>query len=167
MRVPTSAVIGEVRNGFRYVLDGWNAERILVALEAGDNGCGLNQRTTERAISREVVGHKIGSNQGVQILIADAFMKIQAADRMRFKAARVFDAGQPRAEANIAKHLASEASWETANAALDTHGGYGFVDKYDIERTFGDSHKSRVAPFTINMIKSFTGTKVLGLPRPN
>lgn len=166
MRVPASAVIGEVGNGFRYVIDGWNAERILLASEAIGDGYWFTQRSTDYANSREVFGRKIGSNQGVQFPIVDAYMKIRAADMMRFEAARLFDAGEPcGAEANMAKHLASEASWAAANAAVDTHGGYGFVDEYDVERKFRETRMFQVAPVNNNMIKAFIGTKVLGLPR--
>lgn len=166
MRVPASAVIGEVGNGFRYVIDGWNAERILLASEAIGDGYWFTQRSTDYANSREVFGRKIGSNQGVQFPIVDAYMKIRAADMMRFEAARLFDAGEPcGAEANMAKHLASEASWAAGNAAVDTHGGYGFVDEYDVERKFRETRMFQVAPVNNNMIKAFVGTKVLGLPR--
>lgn len=166
MRVPASAVIGEVDNGFRYVIDGWNAERILLASEAIGDGYWFTRRATEYANKREVFGRKIGSNQGVQFPIVDAYMKVRAADMMRYEAARLFDAGEPcGAEANMAKHLASEASWAAANSCLDTHGGYGFVDEYDVERKFRETRMFQVAPVSNNMIKSFIATKVLGLPR--
>lgn len=166
MRVPSSAVIGEVDNGFEYVIDGWNAERILLAAEAVGDGYWFTQRASDYAGNREVFGRKIGANQGVQFPIVDAYMKVRAADLMRFEAARLFDAGLPcGAEANMAKHLASEASWEAANAALNTHGGYGFVDSYDVERKFRETRMYQVAPVNNNMIKAFIGTKVLGLPR--
>jgi len=166
MRVPASAVIGEVGKGFRYVIDGWNAERILLASEAIGDGYWFTTRGVEYANSREVFGRKIGSNQGVQFPITDAYMKVRAADMMRYEAARLFDAGEPcGAEANMAKHLASEASWAAANACLDTHGGYGFVDEYDVERKFRETRMFQVAPVNNNMIKSFVATKVLGLPR--
>ena len=166
MRVPASAVIGKVDNGFRYVIDGWNAERILLASEAIGDGYWFTRRATEYANKREVFGRKIGSNQGVQFPIVDAYMKVRAADMMRYEAARLFDAGEPcGAEANMAKHLASEASWAAANSCLDTHGGYGFVDEYDVERKFRETRMFQVAPVSNNMIKSFIATKVLGLPR--
>ena len=166
MRVPASAVIGEVGQGFRYVIDGWNAERILLASEAIGDGYWFTQRGVQYANSREVFGRKIGANQGVQFPITDAYMKVRAADMMRYEAARLFDAGEPcGAEANMAKHLASEASWAAANACLDTHGGYGFVDEYDVERKFRETRMFQVAPVNNNMIKSFVATKVLGLPR--
>jgi acyl-CoA dehydrogenase len=166
MRVPASAVIGEVGQGFRYVIDGWNAERILLAAEAIGDGYWFTQRATDYANSREVFGRKIGANQGVQFPITDAYMKVRAADLMRYEAARLFDAHEPcGAEANMAKHLASEASWAAANACLDTHGGYGFVDEYDVERKFRETRMFQVAPVNNNLIKSFIATKVLGLPR--
>ncbi|WP_309076389.1 acyl-CoA dehydrogenase family protein [Paenarthrobacter sp.] len=166
MRVPESAVIGEVGKGFRYVIDGWNAERILLASEAIGDGYWFTTRAVEYANNRSVFGRQIGANQGVQFPITDAYMKVRAADMMRYEAARLFDAGQPcGAEANMAKHLASEASWAAANACLDTHGGYGFVDEYDVERKFRETRMFQVAPVNNNMIKSFVATKVLGLPR--
>lgn len=166
MRVPESAVIGEVGKGFRYVIDGWNAERILLASEAIGDGYWFTTRAVQYANSRSVFGRQIGSNQGVQFPITDAYMKVRAADMMRYEAARLFDAGEPcGAEANMAKHLASEASWAAGNACLDTHGGYGFVDEYDVERKFRETRMFQVAPVNNNMIKSFIATKVLGLPR--
>ena len=166
MRVPSSAVIGEVGKGFRYVLDGWNAERILLSAEAIGDGYWFTNRAVAYANSREVFGRKIGTNQGVQFPIADAYMKVRAADMMRYEAARLFDAGEPcGAEANMAKHLSSEASWAAANSCLDTHGGYGFVDEYDVERKFRETRMFQVAPVNNNMIKNFIAHKVLGLPR--
>ncbi|TDT73588.1 acyl-CoA dehydrogenase [Arthrobacter sp. AG258] len=166
LRVPASSVIGEVGQGFRYVIDGWNAERILLAAEAIGDGYWFTQRATDYANRRQVFGRSIGANQGVQFPIADAYMKIRAADMMRYEAARLFDEGKPcGAEANMAKHLASEASWEAANVCLDTHGGYGFVDEYDVERKFRETRMFQVAPINNNLIKSFIATKVLGLPR--
>lgn len=167
MRVPaSSAVIGEVGKGFRYVIDGWNAERILLASEAIGDGYWFTKRGVEYANIREVFGRKIGTNQGVAYPITDAYMKVRAADMMRYEAARLFDAGEPcGAEANMAKHLASEASWAAANACLDTYGGYGFVDEYDVERKFRETRMFQVAPVNNNMIKNFIATKVLGLPR--
>ena len=165
MRVPADHVI-EVDAGFRYVIDGWNAERILLASEAIGDGYWFVQRAVAYATEREVFGRAIGANQGVQFPLADACMKVRAADLMRYEAARLFDEGRPcGAEANMAKHLASEASWAAANAALDTHGGNGFVDRYDIERKFRETRMFQVAPVNNNLIKAFVATKVLGLPR--
>jgi acyl-CoA dehydrogenase len=166
MRVPADHVIGEVDAGFRYVIDGWNAERILLASEAIGDGYWFVQRAVAYATEREVFGRAIGANQGVQFPLADAYMKVRAADLMRYEAARLFDEGRPcGAEANMAKHLASEASWAAANAALDTHGGNGFVDQYDIERKFRETRMYQVAPVNNNLVKAFVATKVLGLPR--
>jgi acyl-CoA dehydrogenase len=166
MRVPADHVIGEVDGGFRYVIDGWNAERILLASEAIGDGYWFIDRAVRYARDREVFGRPIGANQGVQFPLADAYMKVRAADLMRNEAARLFDEGKPcGAEANMAKHLASEASWAAANAALDTHGGNGFVDEYDIERKFRETRIYAVAPINNNLVKAFVATKVLGLPR--
>lgn len=166
VRVPADHVVGQVGAGFRYVLDGWNAERILLASEAIGDGYWFIERAVAYANDRAVFGRPIGANQGVQFPLADAYMKVRAADLMRCEAARLFDAGQPcGAEANMAKHLASEASWAAANAALDTHGGNGFVDQYDIERKFRETRLYQVAPVNNNLIKAFVATKVLGLPR--
>lgn len=166
MRVPSSAVVGQVDKGFRYVIDGWNAERILLAAEAIGDGYWFTTTATSYANNREVFGRKIGANQGVQFPIVDAYMKVRAADLMRYEAARLFDAGEPcGAEANMAKHLSSDASWAAANICLDTHGGYGFVDAYDVERKFRETRMYQVAPVNNNLIKAFIGTKVLGLPR--
>ncbi len=166
VRVPAGQVVGEVDAGFRYVLDGWNAERILLASEAIGDGYWFIKRAVAYANGREVFGRPIGANQGVQFPLADAYMKVRAADLMRTEAARLFDAGRPcGAEANMAKHLASEASWAAANVALDTHGGNGFVDQYDIERKFRETRLYQVAPVNNNLVKAFVATKVLGLPR--
>jgi acyl-CoA dehydrogenase len=166
LRVPADHVIGEVDAGFRYVIDGWNAERILLASEAIGDGYWFIDRAVTYANQRTVFGRPIGANQGVAFPLADAYMKVRAADLMRNEAARLFDAGEHcGAEANMAKHLASEASWAAANAALDTHGGNGFVDRYDVERKFRETRIFQVAPVNNNLIKAFVATKVLGLPR--
>ncbi|MGY1763233.1 acyl-CoA dehydrogenase family protein [Geodermatophilus sp. SYSU D00779] len=166
VRVPADHVVGQVDAGFRYVIDGWNAERILLAAEAIGDGYWFVDRAVTYANQREVFGRPIGANQGVQFPLADAYMRVRAADLMRYEAARLFDAGRPcGAEANMAKHLASEASWAAANTALDTHGGNGFVDEYDVERKFRETRMYQVAPVNNNMIKAFVATKVLGLPR--
>ena len=166
LRVPARNVIGAVDEGFRYVIDGWNAERILLASEAIGDGYWFVDRATDYASRRIVFGRPIGANQGVQFPLADAYMKVRAADLMRYEAARRFDAGLPcGAEANMAKHLASEASWAAANAALDTHGGYGFVDEYDVERKFRETRLYTVAPVSNNLILAYVGQHVLGLPR--
>jgi acyl-CoA dehydrogenase len=166
LRVPASGLIGEEGQGFRYVIDGWNAERILLAAEAIGDGYWFTDRATSYANSRRVFGRAIGANQGVQFPIAHAYMQVRAADLMRYQAAGLFDAGRPcGAEANMAKLLSSEASWAAANACLDTHGGYGFVDTFDVERKFRETRLYKVAPVNNNLVTSFVATKVLGLPR--
>ena len=166
LRVPANAVIGEVGRGFRYVIDGWNAERILLASEAIGDGYWFIERATAWANDRVVFDRPIGQNQGVQFPIADAYVAVRAADLMRLDAAKRFDSGQPcGAEANMAKYLASRASWTAANVALNTHGGYGFVDEYDIERKFRETRLFQVAPVNNNLVLAFVATKVLGLPR--
>jgi acyl-CoA dehydrogenase len=166
VRVPADHVVGRVDAGFGHVLDGWNAERVLLASEAIGDGYWFIERSVSYANERVVFGRPIGANQGVAFPLADAYMKVRAADLVRNEAARLFDAGAAcGAEANMAKHLASEASWAAANAALDTHGGNGFVDQYDIERKFRETRLYQVAPVNNNLIKAFIATKVLGLPR--
>jgi acyl-CoA dehydrogenase len=164
--VPASSLVGEEGHGFRYVLDGWNAERILLAAEAIGDGYWFVDRAAAYARTREVFGRPIGANQGVQFPIAQSYMQVRAADLMRYQAADLFDAGRDcGAEANMAKLLASEASWAAANACLDTHGGYGFVDTYDVERKFRETRMYKVAPVNNNLVTSFVATKLLGMPR--
>ena len=166
LRIPAAALIGEEGEGFRSVLDGWNAERILLAAEAIGDGYWFTDRASEYAGRREVFGRPIGANQGVQFPIARAYMLVRAADLMRYEAARRFDAGEPcGAEANMAKLLSSEASWAAADVCLDTHGGLGFVDAHDVERKFRETRLYKVAPVSNNLVTSFVATKVLGLPR--
>ena len=166
LRVPADHLIGEVDAGFRYVIDGWNAERILLASEAIGDGYWFIERAVDYANQRTVFGRPIGANQGVQFPLADAYMKVRAADMMRYEAARLFDAGEPcGAEANMAKHLAVGGELGRGQRRLDTHGGNGFVDQYDIERKFRETRMYQVAPVNNNLIKAFVATKVLGLPR--
>lgn len=166
MRIPTSALIGQEGMGFRYVIDGWNAERILLASEAIGDGYWFLGTAISYANERTVFGHAIGANQGVQFPLARAYTQVLAADLMRNRAAALFDAGKKcGAEANAAKFVASEASWQAGNVCLDTHGGYGFVDKYDVERKFRETCVYQVAPVNNNMILAFLGQHVLGLPR--
>jgi acyl-CoA dehydrogenase len=166
MRIPTSALIGEEGKGFRYVIDGWNAERILLASEAIGDGYWFLETAISYANERSVFGHAIGANQGVQFPLARAYTQVLAADMMRNRAAALFDAGEKcGAEANAAKFVASEASWQAGNVCLDTHGGYGFVDKYNVERKFRETRVYQVAPVNNNMILAFLGQRVLGLPR--
>lgn len=166
MRIPASALIGEEGKGFRYVIDGWNAERILLASEAIGDGYWFLDTAISYANERCVFGHAIGANQGVQFPLARAYTQVLAADMMRNRAAALFDAGKKcGAEANTAKFVASEASWQAGNICLDTHGGYGFVDKYNVERKFRETRIYQVAPVNNNMILAFLGQHVLGLPR--
>jgi acyl-CoA dehydrogenase len=166
VRVPKSALIGEEGRGFTYVLDGMNAERILVAAECIGDGRWFVERASRYATDRVVFGRPIGANQGVQFPIARAHVNVEAADLMRWRAADLFDAGLPcGAEANMAKLLASEASWEAANACLQTHGGYGFATEYDIERKFRETRLYQVAPISTNLILSYVGQHVLTMPR--
>jgi acyl-CoA dehydrogenase len=166
MRIPAGALIGEEGEGFRYVLDGMNAERILIAAECIGDGHWFIERVRRYAGERVVFGRPIGANQGVQFPIARAYVNIEAADLMRWRAADLFDAGEDcGAEANMAKLLASEATWEAANAALQFHGGYGFAEEYDIERKFRECRLYQVAPISTNLILAYVGEHILGLPR--
>jgi acyl-CoA dehydrogenase len=166
LRVPAENIIGEEGEGFRYVLDGMNAERILIAAECIGDGRWFVRKATERACDREVFGRPIGKNQGIQFPIARAYASVEAASLMVNKAASLFDRGEPcGAEANLAKLLAAEASWEAANAALQTFGGYGFDAEYDVERKFRETRLYQVAPISTNLILSHVAEHVLGLPR--
>jgi acyl-CoA dehydrogenase len=166
LELPDSAVIGEVGKGFRYVLDGMNAERILIAAECIGDGRFFVERASRYASERVVFGRPIGANQGVQFPIAQAHMAIEAADLMRWKGAWLYEQGRPcGAEANMAKFLASEASWAAANACLDAHGGFGFAAEYDIERKFRETRLYRIAPIANNLVQAFVGQHVLGMPR--
>ncbi|MCE0763225.1 acyl-CoA/acyl-ACP dehydrogenase [Pseudonocardia kujensis] len=166
VHIPANALVGEEGRGFRYVLDGMNAERILIASECVGDGRWFVRRASRYASEREVFGRPIGRNQGVQFPIAQAHVHLEAADLMRWRAADLFDAGQPcGAEANMAKLLASEASWEAADVALQTHGGYGMAAEYDIERKFRETRLYRIAPVSSNLILSHIGEHVLGMPR--
>ena len=164
--VPAENLIGEEGMGFRYIIDGWNAERILLASEAIGDGRWFIERAVKYASEREVFGRKIGANQGVQFPIAQCYAAIEAASLMRWQAAQLFDAGEPcGAEANMAKLLASQASWQAANICLNTHGGYGFAADYDIERKFRETKLFEVAPVNNNLILAYLGQNVLGMPR--
>jgi acyl-CoA dehydrogenase len=166
LELPAEALVGEEGEGFRYILDGMNAERILIAAECIGDCRFFLDRAVAYAGARVVFDRPIGANQGVQFPLARAHMAMAAADLMRWKAAWCYDAGRPAAaEANMAKYLASEASWEAANAALDTHGGFGFAQEYDIERKFRETRLYRVAPVNNNLIQAYVGQHVLGLPR--
>lgn len=164
--VPVENLIGEEGKGFRYVLAGMNAERILIASESVGDGLYFVDKSVEYANERVVFKRPIGQNQGVQFPIAKSFMEIEAAKLMRDKAALMFDAGENcGAEANMAKYLASEATWKAANAAMDTFGGYGFATEYNIERKFREARLFIVAPVTNNLVVSYVGQHLLGMPR--
>ncbi len=166
LEIPASGLIGEEGRGFRYILDGMNAERILIAAECIGNGRWFVERATRRARERVVFGRAIGQNQGIQFPIAKAHISVEAADLMRFRAAELFDSGEPcGAEANMALLLAADASWEAANAAMQTFGGYGYDAEYDVERKFRETRLFKVAPISTNLILSYVGEHVLGLPR--
>ena len=164
--IPAEALVGEEGRGFRYILDGMNAERILSASECIGDGRFVLDRAIAYANEREVFGRPIGANQGVQFPLARAYAQLRAADLVRFEAARLYDAGEKCAEeANMAKYLASEASWGAVNAALDTHGGFGFAVEYDIERKFRETRLYQVAPINNNLVLAYLGQHVLGLPK--
>ncbi len=164
--VPDDDLVGEVGVGFRYILDGMNAERVLIAAECIGDGRWFVEKASAYASERVVFGRPIGANQGVQFPIAQAYAQIEAADLMRYKAAWLFEQGLPcGAEANTAKLLAAEASWQAANACLDTHGGFGFAEEYDVERKFRETRLYKVAPVSNNLILAYLGQHVLGMPR--
>jgi acyl-CoA dehydrogenase len=166
LEVPAENLIGEEGKGFRYILDGLNAERILIAAECIGDGYWFIDRSTKYANERVVFDRPIGKNQGIQFPIAEAYMEIEAANLMRYKAASLFDQKKPcGAEANMAKHLAAKASWEAANVCLQTHGGFGFAAEYDVERKFRETRLYLVAPISTNLILSYLAEHVLGLPR--
>ncbi|MGE7920924.1 acyl-CoA dehydrogenase family protein [Viridibacillus sp. NPDC093762] len=166
LKVPVENLIGEEGKGFRYILDGMNAERILIASECIGDGRWFIERATNYANERVIFNRPISQNQGIQFPIARAHINIEAADLMRFKAAQLFDEGKPcGAEANMSKLLAADASWEAANVTLQTHGGYGFATEYDIERKFKETRLYQVAPISTNLILSFVGEHVLNMPK--
>jgi acyl-CoA dehydrogenase len=164
--VPAENLIGQEGLGFRYILDGMNAERILIAAECVGDGYWFIDKARGYSIERVVFDRPIGQNQGIQFPIAQAYAQLRAADLMRYEAAQLFDTGQPcGAEANMAKLLAADASWQAANVCLQTHGGFGFAVEYDIERKFRETRLYQVAPISTNLILSFIAEHVLGLPR--
>ncbi len=166
VEVPADTLSGEEGEGFRYILDGMNAERILIGAECIGDGYWLLEKARRYAMGRIVFDRPIGQNQGIQFPIAHAYANVRAADLMRYEAARLFDAGQAcGAEANIAKMLAADASWEAANVCLQTHGGFGFAVEYDVERKFRETRLYQVAPISTNLILSYIAEHVLGLPR--
>lgn len=164
--VPAENLIGEEGKGFRYIIDSWNVERILIAAECVGDGDWFVSKAAAYATQREVFGRPIGANQGVQFPIAQAYAHIRAADLMRYDAAGKYDRGEPcGAEANMAKLLASEASWEAANACMNAHGGYGFAAEFDVERKFRETRLFITAPVNNNLVLAFLGQHVLGMPR--
>jgi acyl-CoA dehydrogenase len=166
LEIPVENLVGEEGKGFRYIIDGWNAERILIAAECIGDGHWFVERAASYASQRVIFGKPIGANQGVQFPIAQAYANVEAANLMRYKAAALFDAGEKcGAEANIAKLLASQASWEAANACLTVHGGYGFAVEYDVERKFRETRLYTVAPINNNLVLAYVGQHVLGMPR--
>ncbi|HEY2986374.1 MAG TPA: acyl-CoA dehydrogenase family protein [Candidatus Binatia bacterium] len=166
LEVPAQNLIGQEGTGFRYIIDGWNAERILVAAEAIGDGRWFVERAASYAKDRVVFGRPIGSNQGIQFPIAQAHARIEAADLVRFQAATKFDRKERcGAEANMAKFLASEAAWEAANACLTTHGGYGFAAEYDVERKFRETRLLTIAPVSNNLVLAYLAQHVLGMPK--
>jgi acyl-CoA dehydrogenase len=166
LEIPVENLIGEEGKGFKYILDGLNAERALIAAECIGDGYWFIDKVTKYVNERIVFGRPIGQNQGVQFPIAKAFVNIEAASLMRYKACELFDAGQPcGAEANMAKMLAADASWEAANACLQYHGGFGFASEYDVERKFRETRLYQVAPISTNLILSYVAEHILGMPR--
>jgi len=166
LEIPAENLIGEEGKGFKYILDGLNAERTLIAAECIGDAWWFIDRARRYASDRQVFGRAIGQNQGIQFPIADNYIEAEAANLMRFKACALFDAGQPcGAEANMAKYLAAKASWEAANTCLQTHGGFGFACEYDVERKFRETRLYQVAPISTNLIYSYVAEHLLGLPR--
>jgi acyl-CoA dehydrogenase len=166
LEIPVENMIGEEGKGFKYILDGLNAERTLIAAECIGDGYWFVDRARHYANERVVFGRPIGKNQGVQFPIASDYIEIEAANLMRFRACELFDAGKPcGAEANMAKYLAAKASFEAANTCIQTHGGFGFACEYDVERKFRETRLYQVAPISTNLILSYVAEHVLGLPR--
>jgi hypothetical protein len=166
MRIPAANLLGEEGKGFRYILSGMNAERVLIAAECVGDAKWFTQRSVEYAKERQVFGRAIGANQGVAFPIAKAYAQMRAAELMVREAARLYEAGvQMGAEANMAKMLAADASWEAGNACVQTHGGFGFAEEYDVERKLRETRLYQVAPISTNLILSYLGEHVLGLPR--
>jgi acyl-CoA dehydrogenase len=166
LEIPAENLIGEEGQGFKYILDGLNAERTLIAAECIGDAYWFVDKARRYANERVVFDRPIGKNQGIQFPIADAFIETEAANLMRFKACELFDANQPcGAESNMAKYLAAKASWEAANVCLQTHGGFGFANEYDVERKFRETRLYQVAPISTNLIYSYVAEHILGLPR--
>jgi alkylation response protein AidB-like acyl-CoA dehydrogenase len=165
-RIPASSLVGEADNGFRYILSGMNAERILIAAECIGDAKWFLDKSAGYARDRVVFGAPIGRNQGVQFPLARAFAHMMAAEAIVYRAASLYDEGRdPGIEANAAKMLAADASWEAAEACMQTHGGFGFAEEYDIERKFRETRLYQVAPVSTNLILSFLAERALGLPK--
>ncbi len=166
LRVPAENLIGEEGKGFRYILSGMNAERILIASECIGDAKWFIKKASDYARDRSVFGRPIGQNQGIQFPIAKAYAAMRAAELMVREATRLYEAGEDcGAEANMAKMLAADASWEAANACIQTHGGFGFAEEYDVERKFRETRLYQVAPISTNLVLSFIAEHVLGMPR--
>ena len=166
LEVPVENLIGEEGKGFKYILDGLNAERVLIAAECIGDGRWFIERASRYAKDRIVFDRPIGQNQGVQFPLAESHIEVEAASLMRFRACELYDARKPcGAEANMAKYLAAKASWEAGNACLQTHGGFGFACEYDVERKFRETRLYQVAPISTNLILSYIAEHVLGLPK--
>jgi acyl-CoA dehydrogenase len=166
VEIPADSLIGEEGKGFAYILDGMNAERILVGSESIGDGAWFVDKAVSYSSQRVIFGKPIGANQGVQLPIAKAHTAVEAARLMRDKAAALFDAGEPCGpEANMAKYLAAEAAWEAANACIDCHGGYGYAEEYDVERKFRECRLYKTAPINQNLVLAYVGEHVLGMPR--
>ena len=166
LEIPEENLIGQEGQGFKYILDGLNAERTLIAAECIGDGYWFIDRVSKYVSERIVFGRPIGQNQGVQFPIAEAYIELEAANLMRYQACELFDAHQPcGAEANMAKYLAAKASWEAANACIQFHGGFGFANEYDVERKFRETRLYQVAPISTNLILSYIAEHELGLPR--
>ena len=166
LEIPAENLIGTEGQGFKYILDGLNAERVLIAAECIGDAYWFIDRARRYATDRVVFDRPIGKNQGIQFPIADSYMETEAANLMRFKACELFDQHLPCGpEANMAKYLAAKASWEAANVCLQTHGGFGFANEYDVERKFRETRLYQVAPISTNLIYSYIAEHVLGLPR--
>ena len=166
LRIPADSLVGEEGKGFRYILDGMNAERILIAAECIGDARWFIKTATDYANERSVFGRPIGQNQGIQFPIAEAYAATEAADLMVAKAIQKFDAGEPCGpEANLAKYLASEASWKAADMCMQTHGGFAFAEEYDVERKFRETRLYRIAPISNNLVLTYVAEHVLGLPR--
>ena len=166
MRIPAANLLGEEGKGFRYILSGMNAERVLIAAECVGDAKWFTKKSVDYAQGRHVFGRAIGKNQGISFPIARAYANMRAAELMVHEAARLYEAGEPMgAEANMAKMLAADASVEAGNVCIQTHGGFGFAEEYDVERKFRETRLYQVAPISTNLILSFLAEHVLGLPR--